>query len=216
MGVLILIHAVGKGASPYGDSASVFYATGLVPTLTFIYVSRFMALSLVMNKQMLNFPIVRIMDVLVGRAFLETIAACVTLTAMMAILWMFGQDPWPDNLEAAVSCYLATILLAFGVGTCVAMFSMFMPFLLTLYQLLAIVLYLSSGTMFVASHLPDQIAYPLSYNPLLQCVEWMRTAFYPTYSDKLVNKEYVIAFGVCALMIGLGTERFFRGKILEG
>jgi capsular polysaccharide transport system permease protein len=216
MGALILIHTLaGHGVPPFGDSTPVFYATGLVPTLTFMYVSRFMGYSLVMNRPMLAFPEIHVIDVLMGRAFLEIIGACITLVLMMTILWAMDQNPWPIDLERAISCYLATILLAVGCGTLVGVASMFMPILVTVYALLMIIFYISSGTMFVASNLPESIAYALSYNPLLVCVEWMRTAFYESYSDKLVDQEYVVACGVVTLLLGLGIERLFRRRMLE-
>jgi capsular polysaccharide transport system permease protein len=70
--------------------------------------------------------------------------------------------------------------------------------------------------MFVASNLPDKLAVPLSYNPVLECVEWMRTAYYETYSDRLVSEQYIIAFGLVTLCLGLTAERFFRRRMLEG
>jgi capsular polysaccharide transport system permease protein len=216
MGVLILMHTASGGLPPYGGSTAVFYATGLVPTLTFMYVSRFMGYSLVMNKPMLAFPEVRVFDVMLGRAFLEIIAACIMLFLIVAILWALGEKPFPFDLERAVCCYLATVLLAVGCGTVVGIASMFMPMIVTAYALIIILLYISSGTMFVASNLPDSLARALAYNPLLVCVEWMRTAFYETYSDKLVHPQYVLAWGIGTLFVGLLTERVFRRQMLEG
>ncbi|MDL2403833.1 ABC transporter permease [Rhizobium mayense] len=215
MGVLILMHTVSGGLPPYGDSTAVFYATGLVPTLTFMYVSRFMGYSLVVNRAMLAFPEVQVFDVMIGRAFLEIIGACIMLFLIVAILWALKENPFPFDLERAVCCYLATILLAIGCGTVIGIASMFMPVIVTVYALVIILLYISSGTMFVASNLPDPLAHALAYNPLLVCVEWMRTAFYETYSDKLVSPEYVLAWGIGALFLGLLVERVFRRQLLE-
>jgi capsular polysaccharide transport system permease protein len=216
MGVLIIIHAIaGHGVPPFGTSTALFYATGLVPTLTFMYVSKFMGYSLVINRTMLSFPDVHVLDVMMGRAFLEVIGACITLALMITILWALGQDPFPFDVERAVSCYLVTILLAIGCGTLVGVASMFVPMIVTVYALVLIIFYISSGTIFVASNLPDSIAQVLAYNPLLVCVEWMRTAFYESYSDKLVDEQYVVICGFCALLIGLSLERFFRRQMLE-
>ena len=216
MGILILMHSLaGHGVPPYGESTALFYATGLVPTLTFSYVSRFMGLSLVLNKPMLSFPEIHVTDVMMGRAFLEIIAAFVTLSLIVGILYITGQNPLPFDLERAMYCYLATIFLAVGCGTLVGIVSLFMPIFITLYALILILLYISSGTVFVASNLPAPIAEALSFNPLLVCVEWMRTAFYESYSTKLVNEEYVFAWGLCMLLLGLLIERIFRRQMLE-
>lgn len=217
MGIVIAIHAVATHGSPaYGDSASVFFMTGLIPFLSFIYVSRFMGFSLAMNRAMLAFPIVKVTDILIGRAFLEILASFFTICSMIFVLWVAGQNSLPFDLDQAVFAYLATILLAFGVGFFIAIASMFIPMLLTAYQLTIIALYASSGVFFVASDTPDQVAYFLSFNPLVQCIEWMRCAYYQSYSDKLVNPVYILSFGIVSLLMGLAIERYFRRKALEG
>ncbi|MGM4984634.1 capsular biosynthesis protein [Rhizobium sp. OK494] len=216
MVVLIIINSLAGRAAAFGESMPLFLATGLVPTLTFMYVSRFMGYSVLMNAPMLAFPVVTSLDVMFGRGCLEIISSSITLTVIMVILWAIGQNPWPFDLEQAVSCYMAVILLAVGCGTLVGVVGMFLPMILTVWQIALVCLYISSGTMFVASNLPDQIAVALSYNPVLQCVEWMRTAYYESYSDKLVDPMYVWGFGLVTLALGLTVERVFRRQMLEG
>jgi hypothetical protein len=43
--ILITIYTVANRTTPFGESMRVFFLTGLIPTLTFMYVSRFMSLS---------------------------------------------------------------------------------------------------------------------------------------------------------------------------
>ena len=216
MTALIAIHAAsGKGTPAYGESTALFYATGLVPTLTFMYVSRFMGYSAIQNRPMMAFPVVKALDVMFGRAFLEIIASCITITLMMTILWTTSQNPWPLDIENAVSAYLATIFLAIGCGTVAGTLALIQPMVMTIYQLIVICTYLSSGTMFVASQLPDQVSSLLSYNPVLVCVEWMRTAYYETYSDKLVDKAYLFEFAGTSLFLGLLIERMFRRQLRD-
>lgn len=213
---LILIHSfAGSAVPPYGTSAALYYAAGLVPTLTFMYVSRFMALSLVMNRPMLSFPEIQAVDVMLARAFLEVMAACFMLFLIMAILWVSGINPWPDNLESAVYAYLATILLGLGFGMIVGIASMFQPMVVTVYALIIICVYISSGALFVVPYFPEEIKFALSFNPVFQCVEWMRHSFYENYPDELIDPWYVLAWGGCTLCMGLGTERFFRRQMKD-
>jgi capsular polysaccharide transport system permease protein len=213
--VILVINLASGRAAPYGENPMIFFATGIIPTLTFIYISRFMSLSLVLNKQMLAFPIVTVTDVLFGRAFLEVIAGCITLATMWIIFISLGLNPYPVDLTQAVFAYLSTVLLAVGVGTVVGVITMYLPLFATAYALMGIVFYLTSGSLFVVSNLPDQIAVPLSYNPAMQCVEWMRTAYFENYSDRLLSREYLVAFGVVSLFVGLLVERFSRRILLD-
>ncbi len=216
MGVIITIHVLAGKASPYGQSTTLFYATGIVPTLMFLYISRFMGYSLIQNRAMMAFPIVKPIDVMTGRACLEITSSVITLTLIMIILLALGNNPWPNDLETAVLAYITVIFLAFGIGILVGILGLAFPLFLTVWQLLSICLYISSGTFFVASNLPHSAATVLSYNPVTVCVEWMRTAYYETYSDKLVAPFYVISFGAVALLLGLSIDRFFRRQLADG
>jgi len=213
--VLLTIYKFAGRIAPFGDSLAVFFATGLVPTLTFMYVSRFMGLSLILNKPMLAFPVVKVLDVMAARAVLEIIAAFVTLLFVFVILLLLGADPFPRDPFEALYAYLSVLLLAIGIGTLVGVITMFFRFFVTIYALCLIVLYLSSGTLFVVSALPAAVSYPLSFNPVVHAVEWMRLAYYEGYSAQILDKQYLIVFGLSALCLGLLMERLLRRIMLE-
>jgi len=213
--ILLGIYHVAGRQAPFGESLNVFFATGLIPTLLFMYVSRFMSLSVVMNKPMLAFPVVQVLDIMMARAYLEIVAGCVTVLFMFVILLLVGDNPWPVAPEQALFAYLATILLAVGVGIFVGVIAMFFNFAITLYALLMILAYFSSGTLFVAASLPDTIAIPLSWNPITQAVEWMRAAYFETYPDRLLDRAYLVSFAMFSLCGGLLLERLCRRIMLE-
>jgi capsular polysaccharide transport system permease protein len=208
--VIIGINTLSGRAAPYGDNPVVFFGAGVIPTLTFTYISRFMALSVILNKNMLSFPVVHVTDILFGRAFLEIIAGFITLILIWIIFVAIGISPYPADPSDAVLAYLATVLLAVGIGTIVGVVTAFLPMFATVYALMSIIFYLSSGCLFVTPNLPDQIAIPLSYNPIAQCVEWMRVAYFETYSDRILDRGYLLAFGLGSLFIGLAAERVTR------
>lgn len=210
---IIILLGIAKGTgrvNPYGDSMYVFLATGLVPTLLFSYISRFMVYSVHMNKPMMGFPIVTLLDILFARAFLEVIGGCITLVAIILLILSVGDNPFPFDLEEAVVCYLATIFVAVGVGLIAGTITIAVPFFSTVYSLMCILFYISSGSGWVTGNLPDVAAIPLSYSPIVQLVEWMRTAYYPTYPDRLVDKMYVLQWGLGSMLVGLALERALR------
>lgn len=216
MGVIIIIHSFAHGQPPYGESSAIFYMTGVIPFLAFSYTSRFMGYSLHSNKNMLAFPIVRVFDVVLGRAVLEMLSAFATLGLIVITILLLGENPFPTNIEVAVSAYLATLFLAFGCGFFVAVISLLAPIALTIYQLIIIVLYISSGIFFVPSNLPDALSYFLWFNPVLECIEWLRMGYYESYSDKLVSPTYVISFAALASFLALFIEYVFRRQVSEG
>jgi capsular polysaccharide transport system permease protein len=54
--VLIVIYTVTGRAAPYGDSLVLFFATGLVPMMTFMYMSRWIMIGLVLNRRFWRSP----------------------------------------------------------------------------------------------------------------------------------------------------------------
>lgn len=213
--ILLVIYTLLGRTAPFGDSLQVFFATGLIPTLTFMYVSRFMSLSIILNRPMLAFPVVKVLDIMAARAGLEIIAAFLTLFFTFLILFLTGDNPFPRDPFQAFYAYLALLLLSIGVGTIAGVITVFFNFFATLYALFIILIYILSGTIFVASALPEAASYPLSFNPVLHAVEWMRLAYYEGYSDRILDKEYLIIFGLTSLCLGLLLERMLRRIMLE-
>ena len=213
--ILIGIYRMLGRTAPFGDSMPVFFITGLIPSLTFMYVSRFMSLSLILNRPMLAFPVVKVLDIMAARAFLEIIAAFLMLFFVFTILLLSGDDPFPHDPFQAFYAYLALLLLAIGIGSLAGVITMFFSFFATIYGLTMILVYILSGTLFVAAALPEALVYPLSFNPVLHAVEWMRIAYYEGYSDRILDKEYLIGFGMTSLCLGLLMERMLRRIMLE-
>ncbi|MCX8996202.1 ABC transporter permease [Rhizobiaceae bacterium BDR2-2] len=216
MFILLLIYTFMGRKAPFGDSLRLFFATGLLPCLTFMYVSRFMALSIVMNRPMLAIPAVKVLDILFARAFLEIIGAFMTVLLTFLILLALGDNPFPHDWEQAALAFLSTILLAIGMGVLAGVITSLFAFFATVYALSLILVYIMSGTLFVVAALPAQVAYALSWNPVMHSVEWMRSAFYPSYSSPVLDKYYLLSFGLGALCSGLVLERIVRRIALEG
>jgi capsular polysaccharide transport system permease protein len=84
-----------------------------------------------------------------------------------------------------------------------------------MYSLSTIAFWIASGVLFVPDALPRQAAYWLSFNPALQCVEWTRSAYYLGYGVSILDKTYLISWGIGTVLVGLALERFVRGKILS-
>lgn len=213
--ILLFIYKLLGRSAPYGESLDIFFATGLIPTLSFVYVSRFMAWSLSLNRPMLVLSVVRPSDILFGRALLEILASCMMAFLTFMVLLAFGESPVPHDVVAAVSAFAATLLLAVGTGMIIGVIGQLVPFLLTLYALAMILVYILSGTLFVVSALPASISYALSWNPVLHGVEWMRAAYFLGYPDQVLDTTYLIGFALGSIFLGLAFERLLRPWVLE-
>ena len=54
---------------------------------------------------------------------------------------------------------------------------------------------------------------PLSWNPLLQCIEWFRTGFFRDYDPPWLDKTYIFAVAFGTVLVGLILERALRRRM---
>jgi capsular polysaccharide transport system permease protein len=213
--IVLAINTLTGRAIPYGDSAPLWFATGVVPFMAFQYMARWTMLGIILDRPLLAFPIVKITDILFERAIIEVLNAGFVVLIVFAIFWALGIDFMPRDIVQASLALLAMMLLGLGFGVVNAIIAAAIPLWVTGYALLQILLWLSSGILFVPDALPQAIQIPLSYLPTVQGVEWMRSAYYEGYGAAMLDKTYLVCFGVVALFAGLAAERLLRGKALQ-
>jgi capsular polysaccharide transport system permease protein len=211
--LLVINTAVGR-TTPYGESGALWIATGVVPFMAFNYMSRFIMLGIVLNRPLLSFPIVKVTDLLISRAVIEVLNAGLVILILFTIFFSLGIDFIPHDISQASLALLSMMLLGLGMGVLNSVIAAAFPFWATGYALFMILSWVSSGILFVPDALPDIARVPLSYLPWLQGVEWTRSAYYDGYGATILDKGYLISWGVVTLGLGLALERAVRGKML--
>lgn len=214
--ILILIYSLSGRAAPYGDSATLFFATGLLPFMAYNYMARFTMLGVALNRPLLGYPVVKVADILIARAIVEVLnAGCVIICALL-LLTAMGIDVRPPRPVDAMSALGACMLLGFGFGLINGVIAGLFTFWVTGFALFQIIMWIASGVAFVPDELPQGARYALSFNPALIGVEWMRSAFYDGYGlGELLDKPYMLGFSLFSLALGLLMERLMRGRILQ-
>ena len=214
IGLLLAFTVLMGRLAPYGDNSAIFFATGLVPYMAYLYISRFMMVSVQHTRPLLAFPVVKILDLLFAGAILEVLSSCCSIIVLCIALTAFGVDIMPLDPAQAAFALCAALLLGLAFGVFNSLLMMAMPIWMTVSSLFNVFLYISSGIFFVPSSLPATLRYYLSFNPLLHIVEWMRSAYYDGYGAELLDKRYAVGFAVVLLFLGLVIERVFRGRFL--
>ena len=213
LALLALASFAGR-APPFGESTVLFIATGTVPFMAFNYVSRFMQLSVVMTRPLLAFPEVKVLDVLFASAILEVLSSCCVILILLVLAWFFDISAMPRDIVEAFYALGASVLLGFGVGLLMGVIGLAAPIWLTIYGLLGILLWMSSGVLFVPDSLPEPARSIAAYNPVLQVVEWMRSAYYEGYGEGVLDRRYVLGVSIGSIFFGLLFERATRGHLL--
>ena len=200
--LLIAIYTFQKLPAPLGDDRALFFATGAVPVLVFQYISREVMKAVIMNRPLTYYPQVKLFDVIFARILVEIVTGFLALVVIISVLLCIGANPVPTDPFVAMCAYLSAIVLGIGIGTINVAIIGFFPGWLLGYALLSILLYISSGVMFLPSYLPEKIYYWMKFNPVLQLAEWMRAAYYP-YAGLEINYLYVVMFGLATISLGL-------------
>jgi capsular polysaccharide transport system permease protein len=215
MVLLVIIYSVTGRTVPIGDSAPLFFATGLAPVMAFNYISRWTMLGIMLDRSLLAYPIVKILDLLFARVLVEVLGAFLTVVSLILILLAIHADPMPRNFVQASYAYGAALLLGAGMGVLNGVIGMAFRAWFTGYTIVIIVVYMSSGILFIPDALPELPRYLLSFSPVVQAVEWMRSAYYPGYGSLILDKGYLLAWGIGTIFLGLLLERFVRGQALR-
>jgi capsular polysaccharide transport system permease protein len=212
----LMINLMMGRLAPYGDSAAIWFSTGIVPFMSFSYMSRFIMQSIAMNRPLLIFPVVNIFDIVLSRAILEVLSSSAVIGILCILLYVSGIDFVPPHPYVAFTALMASFLLGLGIGILNAIIMQAMIAWGIAYGLLTVLLWVISGVLFIPDVLPSELRNVLVYNPVLHCVSWFRSAYYEGYGALTLDKVYVLKFGIIALFLGLALERLVRGRLLQG
>lgn len=167
--------------------------------------------AVMMNRPLTYYPQVKLFDLLFSRILVEIVTGFLAMCIVLVVLLIIGTDPLPANPYVAMGGYIAAIILGIGVGTINVAIIGFFPGWIMGYALFSILMYLSSGVMFLPSFMPDKIYYWMKFNPAMQVAEWVRSAYYPAAGIE-VDYLYVIMFGLTSISIGLFLTKTVVGK----
>jgi len=212
---LTIVYSLARRMIPIGTDVTVFVATGVIPYILCLYPSRMIMLALQSNKQLLAFPVIKSVDIVVARAIVEITAAFWVVTIYFLMLTALDLPIWPQRPEDAMAAVLATIYLAFSLGMLSALMYALMRAWLGVHILIVIIMYISSGLFFVPSTLPQKFQDIIWFNPLMHSVEWLRSAYYDGYGYGLLDRGYLLGFATVVLFLALALERLVRGRYLQ-
>jgi capsular polysaccharide transport system permease protein len=173
-----------------------------------------MGYAIEMNKPLFLFPVVHALDIIISRAIIEFLTAFVVIALFWFLAVLAGVDLTPVNLETGAAAVLATVYFAISAGILNTIISSLMKFWHVIFILIMLLMYLTAGVFVLPTSLPENVRDIMWFNPLFQCVEWLRSAYYEGYGDTMLSRSYLLWIATSALFLGLLGERFIRGKLL--
>ncbi|MCA0401994.1 MAG: ABC transporter permease [Proteobacteria bacterium] len=216
LGHLIYLSAfyafLGRGAL-LGTDRMVFFASGILPFMIYLYPVRSIVMSIIDNRALLMFPLVRPMDLVIGRSLLEMINSFIIIIILFFGLYILGFSAIPKAPFETITGILITV--AFTISFCIpnAIIASMVHGWVQFCVLYCVALYITSGALFLPSHMPKEMVNFMYFNPLAHCVEWVRSGYYETYKEGILDKRYIFVIIVLNLLVGFWLERIFRGKL---
>ncbi|MBD9373365.1 ABC transporter permease [Rhizobium sp. ARZ01] len=214
VGMFLSMHGFVRAALPFGDSAMLFFLTGVIGFRMTNLIARKAANGLSHNQAMLTYPLVKPLDTIIAAFILEVIIWVIVCTLFIFFMYA-GLDRkiivYPLEFGAAI---LAIAYFAFSFAVFNAVVGTLVPIWAKILSYANMPLMLASGVVFVPATLPPSVLAIISWNPFLHCVEWFRSATYLDYNS-ILDKAYLLSVATGLLVAGLSLERVYRNKLLE-
>ncbi len=184
-----------------------------MPYLVFVHASSGMMHAITGNIPLLQLPPVKPVDVILARGLLEFATDIVVAVAILSGFAAFGLPALPDDLWSVATALIMTALLGCGVGMINAVVQTLSRSWERLWNNATRLLYFFSGIFYVPGMMPDWAREILTWNPLLQAIDWFRAGFFASYQPHWLDRPYVAIAAALALLLGLSFERGLRRRL---
>lgn len=195
----------------------MFLATGIVTVyLFFLKVMTYVAGAVSAARGLLRFPMVKQIDAVLARFFLEAATMILISSVLLALFVELGLGSGPRDLPGVLRASACLLLLALGFGALNGSLSLLFPaysrFIFVLYRFI----YFTSGTFFNITNLPPDLQRAAAWNPVFNGVDQFRSAWSFTYEATLTSNTYVLAMaGIFFLASLILDKRILQTELGE-
>jgi capsular polysaccharide transport system permease protein len=193
--------------APLGHNLYLFYLTGLLPFFMVIHTGSKVMQGLSANKSLLLLPPIKILDILVARGVLSLLTELFVAVLILGIFNLLGIVAIPDDCLLTLSGLLLAWFFGVSLGILMAMLSELFESWEMIWSQITRVMYFCSGIFYVAEKMPPKIRAVLIWNPVLQCIELLRSGFYSGFSPPWVRPDYVMLAALIMLAAGCALSR---------
>jgi capsular polysaccharide transport system permease protein len=211
--VFVLIFSAMRSDSPGGMPLIPFMLTGIVSFTLFKDPWTQMQNGISTNKSLLAFPQVTTFDVLIARALMAISISLFVLAFMLGMAHLLGYESDIESPLGVLAIIGLMCIMGVGLGFLFAALEPIMP---SVKQVSSLImgrpLFLGSGLFFIADTIPVQVREYVLYNPLLHCMELLRTEYFHEFHSAHGSWSYVSAWAFGSLAVGLAAHRGLRRK----
>jgi capsular polysaccharide transport system permease protein len=199
---------------PLGRSFTLFFATGYAAFYIYRSTSEQVGAAVDANRALLNYPVVRPYDTILGRILLQLATLFVVNVLLFGVLYFFV--PFEKiNLGPIFLASLIAILLGAGVGTANIVWFHLSSTYQQIWGIVNRPAFIVSGVFFLPESIPHPFREVLMWNPLVHIIGLFRTGFYPTYRAGYVSLPYIVGLTVFSLVFGFVLVWLFDARLRE-
>ena len=193
----------------YGTSTILFHATGILP---YYYYMRISAKTRRFSAERDNrLPCIHPIDEFLTLVILEYIIMSVaTVVVLSAMAYYVTPLALPFNPLACLASVTLITIFACGINLVNSAISDFSDVWVTVLIIANRGMMPIAGVFFVMDFIPPPIRWWLSLNPLSHAIIWFRAGVFPRYPDYSLDKTYLVACAMIALVVGFIVERAVR------
>ena len=199
--------------TPGGMAVIPFLATGFIPYQLVINTATRVSKAVESNRGLLFYPHVQPLDLVFARSMLEMVTYLVVFAILVGGYSVFTHTLVVDHVLLVLFSMLLTGALGATLGLVFCAFNVMTPTFERIKQPLMKPLFWISGLFFTANMIPAQYRQYLMWNPILHCVELVRTGWFPQYESLDASPTYVMVWIVGLAFVGLTLERRVRPRV---
>lgn len=197
-----------------GIDGALFVMTGLLGFFLFRNTALRAMAAIQANQALFAYRQIRPIDTVLVRALVELILSLLSCGVLVAGAVLLGYAAVPVDMLHAGAAWLALWLLGLGLGLMLSALGALVPEVAKLAGLMMTPLYFVSGVMVPANAIPQPWRDVLLVNPVMQGLESLRTGWFePFHAANGTSLGYVYAWGLVALLLGMGLHLRFANRL---
>lgn len=212
--VLSMIRLLFSNSGIGGIDHPVFYVTGIMPFLFFQHSINVCLHAVDSNIGLFNYQRIRPVDSVLSRVLLEVVITIATGVLLTGILISLGFQFKLDNPLGFLLTLFLLAALILGLGLLVSVLGGLSNEVQKIVPIFIRPLFFLSGIFFMTADIPRPYQDYLLLNPVLQCIELVRSSMFTNYVTPVQGYGYVTTCALLALFLGLAAYHGNRRRMI--
>jgi len=209
--VVLFFRVIGR-FPPIPVGVEIFVATGILPYALFRQNIVSIMRTVIANRQMMAYRPINNRELIVATGMLEYCTNLLTALVIFGVFAVFFQVPMPASTSKILFAFIATWVLAVGVGGLFASIGQVSDSFHRGVQIFLRPLFWISGLFFTATELPTSAISLFWWNPLFHCIEAVREGFFLGFNSPISSLWYPVAFGAVCFLAALPILKYVEAN----